>query len=122
VFRAQADWTFILPLELPIKELRHLPRKMPLQAYQTSQYVVPCGSIFLDEWRSAFAGNSDGKMNVQSACSLNTLHIHILINLASFFCIVPISHSIKIYIYYLAMLKSYFPELLCIQELFHKLE
>jgi hypothetical protein len=29
VFKAQADWTFILPSELPTKELRHLPRKMP---------------------------------------------------------------------------------------------
>jgi hypothetical protein len=29
VFRAQADWTFILPSELPAKELFHLPRKMP---------------------------------------------------------------------------------------------
>jgi hypothetical protein len=47
VFRAQADWTLILQSELPTKELRHLPRKMPPQAYQTSQYVVPCGSIFL---------------------------------------------------------------------------
>jgi hypothetical protein len=28
VFRAQADWTFILPSELPAKELLHLPRKM----------------------------------------------------------------------------------------------
>jgi hypothetical protein len=28
-FRAQADWTFILPSELPAKELHHLPRKMP---------------------------------------------------------------------------------------------
>jgi hypothetical protein len=26
----QADWTFILPSELPAKELQHLPRKMPL--------------------------------------------------------------------------------------------
>jgi hypothetical protein len=25
VFRAQADWAFILPSELPPKELRHLP-------------------------------------------------------------------------------------------------
>jgi hypothetical protein len=32
VFRAQADWTFLLPSELPAKELRHLPRKMPPQA------------------------------------------------------------------------------------------
>jgi hypothetical protein len=29
VFRAQADWTFVLLPELPAKELRHLPRKMP---------------------------------------------------------------------------------------------
>jgi hypothetical protein len=29
VFRAQADWTFILPSELPAEVLRHLPRKMP---------------------------------------------------------------------------------------------
>jgi hypothetical protein len=28
VFRAQADWTFILPSELPAKALHHLPRKM----------------------------------------------------------------------------------------------
>jgi hypothetical protein len=47
VFRAQADWTFILLSELPKKELRHLPRKMPTQAYQTSQYVMPRGGIFL---------------------------------------------------------------------------
>jgi hypothetical protein len=55
VFRAQADWTFILPSELLTKELRHLPRKMPPQAYQTSQYVVPRGGIFLGKWRSIFA-------------------------------------------------------------------
>jgi hypothetical protein len=41
-----------------------------VQAYQTSQHVVPCGGIFLGKWRSSFAGNSDGKMNVQSACAL----------------------------------------------------
>jgi hypothetical protein len=56
-----------------MKELHHLPRKMPPQAYQTSQYMVPCGGIFLGNWRSTFAGSSDGKMNVQSACALNTL-------------------------------------------------
>jgi hypothetical protein len=28
VFRAQADWAFMLPLELPAKKLRHLTRKM----------------------------------------------------------------------------------------------
>jgi hypothetical protein len=43
-----------------------------VQAYQTSQYVVPRGGIFLGKWRSSFAGSSDGKMNVQSACALNT--------------------------------------------------
>jgi hypothetical protein len=43
-----------------------------VQAYQTTQYVVPRGGIFLGTWRSSFAGNSDGKMNVQSAFSLNT--------------------------------------------------
>jgi hypothetical protein len=43
-----------------------------VQAYQTSQYVVPCGSIFLGKWCSSFAGSSDSKINVQSACALNT--------------------------------------------------
>jgi hypothetical protein len=43
-----------------------------VQAYQTSQYVVPRDGIFLGKWRSSFARNSDGKMNVQSACALNT--------------------------------------------------
>jgi hypothetical protein len=75
VFRTQADWTFISPSELTTKELRHLPRKMPPQAYQTSQDVVPSGGIFLGELCSIFAGNSGGKMNVQSACALNTLYI-----------------------------------------------
>jgi hypothetical protein len=37
MFRTQADWTFILPSELPTKDLRRLPEKMPPQAYQTSQ-------------------------------------------------------------------------------------
>jgi hypothetical protein len=43
-----------------------------VQTYQTSQYVVPRGGIFLGKCRSSFTGNSDGKMNVQSACALNT--------------------------------------------------
>jgi hypothetical protein len=42
-----------------------------VQAYQTSQYVVPLDGIFLGKWRNSFAGNSDGKMNAQSACALN---------------------------------------------------
>jgi hypothetical protein len=74
VFRAQADWTFILPSELPMKELRHLLRKMPLQAYQTSQYMVLQGGTFLGKWRSTFAQSSVSKMNVQSSCALNTLY------------------------------------------------
>jgi hypothetical protein len=32
------------------------------------------GGIFLGKWRSTFAGSSDGKMNVQSACALNILY------------------------------------------------
>jgi hypothetical protein len=46
-----------------------------VQAYQISQYAVPRGGIFLGKWRSSFAGSSDGKMNVQSACALNTRYI-----------------------------------------------
>jgi hypothetical protein len=42
-----------------------------VQVYQISQYVVPRGGIFFGKWRSSFAGNSDGKINVQSACALN---------------------------------------------------
>jgi hypothetical protein len=71
----QADWTFILPLEVTAKELRHLPKNTPPQAYyQTSQYVTPRGGIFLGKWYSAFTGTSDGKMNVQSGCALNILY------------------------------------------------
>jgi hypothetical protein len=46
-----------------------------VQAYQTSLYVVPRGSIFLGKWRRSFAGSSDGKTNIQSACALNTPYI-----------------------------------------------
>jgi hypothetical protein len=46
-----------------------------VKAYQTSQYVVPRGGIFLGKWRSSFAGSSDGKLNVQSACALNTRYM-----------------------------------------------
>jgi hypothetical protein len=76
--RAQADWTFTLPSELPTKELHHLPRKMPPQAYRTCQDVVPPGGIFLGKWRCTFAGSSEVKMNVKSACALNTLYKTIL--------------------------------------------
>jgi hypothetical protein len=37
VFRGQADWTFILPLELPAKALRHWPRKMPPRAEKSDK-------------------------------------------------------------------------------------
>jgi hypothetical protein len=51
---------------------------------QASQYVVPRGGIFLGKWRSSFAGNSDGKMNVQSACALNFAYGSVLVqNLVS---------------------------------------
>jgi hypothetical protein len=40
MFRAQADWTFILPSELATKEQRHLPRKMAPQADQAFQDVL----------------------------------------------------------------------------------
>jgi hypothetical protein len=46
-----------------------------VQVYQTSQYVVPRGGIFLGKWRSSYAGSSDGKMNVQSAWALNTIYM-----------------------------------------------
>jgi hypothetical protein len=46
-----------------------------VQAYQTSQYVVPRGGIFLGKWCSSFTGSSNGKMNAQSACALNPLII-----------------------------------------------
>jgi hypothetical protein len=46
-----------------------------VQAYQTIQYVVPSGGIFLGKWRSSFVGYSDGKINVQSACALNNRYI-----------------------------------------------
>jgi hypothetical protein len=42
-----------------------------VQAYQNSQYVVPCGGIFLVKWRSSFRRSSDCKMNAQPACALN---------------------------------------------------
>jgi hypothetical protein len=49
-------------------------------AYQTSQYLEPHGGIFLGKWRSSFAGSSDGKMNAQSACALNTRYteVHVI--------------------------------------------
>jgi hypothetical protein len=46
-----------------------------VQAYQISQCVAPGGGIFLGKWRSSFAGNSHGKMNVQSGCALNNQRV-----------------------------------------------
>jgi hypothetical protein len=51
-----------------------------VQAYQTSPYVVPRGSIFLSKLCSSFAGSSDGEMNVQSACTLNTRYFNSELN------------------------------------------
>jgi hypothetical protein len=48
-----------------------------VQAYETSQYVVPCSGIFLGKWLCSFAGSFDGKLNVQSACALNTQYLQI---------------------------------------------
>jgi hypothetical protein len=50
-------------------------RMLTAQAYQSSQYVAPRGGISIGKWRSSFAGNSDVKMNVQSACSMNTRYM-----------------------------------------------
>jgi hypothetical protein len=44
-------------------------------AYQTYQYVVPPGNIFLGNWRRSFEGSSDAKINAQSACALNNRYI-----------------------------------------------
>jgi hypothetical protein len=52
--------------------LQYIHTVFIVQAYQTSQCVVPRGDMFLGKWRSSFAGSSDGKMNVQSTCALNT--------------------------------------------------
>jgi hypothetical protein len=46
-----------------------------VQAYQVFQYMASRGGIFLGKWRSSFAGISDSKMNVQSACALNTRYV-----------------------------------------------
>jgi hypothetical protein len=46
-----------------------------VQAYQTSQQVVLHGGISFGKWRSSFAGSSDSKTNVQSACALNTSYV-----------------------------------------------
>jgi hypothetical protein len=42
MFRAQADWTFILPSEFPAKELRHLPRKVSLRGTTYSEMGWTC--------------------------------------------------------------------------------
>jgi hypothetical protein len=42
-----------------------------VKAYQTSQYVLPPGGIFLCKWRRYFAGKSEINIYVQSACVLN---------------------------------------------------
>jgi hypothetical protein len=67
-----------------------------VQAYQPSQYLVPRGGIFLGKWRSSFAGSSDGKMNVQSACALNTqYHFTALIILKDYVIEIKLLEGIK---------------------------
>jgi hypothetical protein len=44
-----------------------------VQGYQTSQYAVARGGIFLGKWRLSFAGNFNSKMNIQPACALEHL-------------------------------------------------
>jgi hypothetical protein len=46
VFRAQADWTFILTSELPAKVLRHLPRKCRREAPPTEKSDKPAVAFF----------------------------------------------------------------------------
>jgi hypothetical protein len=46
-----------------------------VQAYQTFQYVLPPGGIFLSKWHSSSEGSSGGEMTVQSACTLNTRYV-----------------------------------------------
>jgi hypothetical protein len=40
VFRAQTDWTFILPSELPAKELRHLAEKNAAPRHQVLRSLI----------------------------------------------------------------------------------
>jgi hypothetical protein len=48
MFRAQADWTFILPSNFLLrKSCAKCREKMSPQTYQTSQHVVPRGGNFL---------------------------------------------------------------------------
>jgi hypothetical protein len=58
VFRAQDDWTFILPSELAVKVLRHLPGKMQPRstAYEKSDkhaaaFFSEVGQLFRRKFR-----------------------------------------------------------------------
>jgi hypothetical protein len=53
MFRAQADWTVILPSELPEKQLRRFHGKCRRRLIRLlNTYVVPRGGIFLGKWRT----------------------------------------------------------------------
>jgi hypothetical protein len=68
-----------------------------VQAYHTSQYVVPRGGVFLGKWRSSFAGSSDSKMNAQSACALNTRYNQVSIGfmyMSSFMIVFVIARAL----------------------------
>jgi hypothetical protein len=82
VFTAQADWTFILPSELPTRAAPHAKKNAAagLSDFSVCGAMVPRGGIFLSKWHSTFTGSSDSTMNVQSACALNTLYMAMLVH------------------------------------------
>jgi hypothetical protein len=86
-----------------ITDLKNMYTVFIVQAYQTSQYVVTRAGIFLGKWRSSFAGSSDGKMNVQSACALNSRYIALgYISCCCLYSVLLFNIS--------AVLKQWFPE------------
>jgi hypothetical protein len=64
MFRAQAVWIFILPLELPAKVLRHLPKKCRRAAPRAEKSDKPAvafcksRSTFTVSYRNEFHGAS----------------------------------------------------------------
>jgi hypothetical protein len=70
-----------------------------VQTYQSSQYVVPRGGIFLGKWRSSYAGSSESKMNVQSACALNTRYIMLPEAISTSYFINLSHQSVCLYVY-----------------------
>jgi hypothetical protein len=71
----QADWTFILPSELPAKVLG-TAEKNATARHHVLRSLISLQRQFSGKWRSSFVGISDSKMNAQSACALNTWYMH----------------------------------------------